>query len=231
MTNVPPPQPAAPPAEAPLPQVKPAAVVSKPLWDNVTSARYQPARTAWLVSFIDLTGLMVAFFVLLFSMQTMEREKWEAIAGSFKSTFAPRETVVAQMVGDVNNAELRSHGAPAGLGYLDVLLQQHLASSKGWSALRGEERLGVHGREMVYPLAADKHDPELAKAAWETLGAALRGWKNPVGVRVSTPQPGLGKAAQKAQRLAMILNATGVDSAFAEVVEGPDAVELVVRAR
>lgn len=209
----------------------PAAVTAAPLWQNVVSARYQPAKTAWLISFIDLTGLMVVFFVLMFSMQTMEAQKWEAIAGSFRTKFAPRETVVESVASDVNNAEIRTHVARSGLGYLNVLLQQHLEGSEGWAGLRGQERRGVRGSEMVYEIATDKHDPQVAKAQWEALGAALRGWKNPVGVRVTAPQEALGKAAQKAQRFAMILNATGVDSAFAEVVEGEAAVQLIVRAR
>lgn len=202
-----------------------------PLWMELKTSRYQPSRTAWLISFIDLTSLMVAFFVLMFSMQTLEREKWEAISGSFKSKFASRDVVVESVAEGVNNAEIRTSVVRSGLGYLNVLLQQHLEKSPGWSGLRGEEKQGVRGSEMVYSIAAHTQDPQAAKAEWEALGAALRGWKNPVGVRVSAPQAHLAAAAQQAQKLALILNATGVDNAFAEVVEGEPAVHLVVRAK
>ncbi len=214
-----------------VPAKAPAVVSAPPLWLELKTARYQPSRTAWLISFIDLTSLMVAFFVLMFSMQTLEREKWEAMAGSFKSKFASREVVIESMPDGMNNAEIRHNIARSGLGYLNVLLQQHLEKSPGWSGLRGEENQGVRGSEMVYAIAADKQSPEAAKAEWEALGAALRGWKNPVGVRVSAPQTEMAKAAQQAQQLALILNATGVESAFAEVVEGNAGVQLVVRAK
>ncbi len=221
-----------PPPVAPAPVAVTAPVVAAaPLWTDVKTARYQPSRTAWLISFIDLTSLMVAFFVLMFSMQTLERETWDAMAGSFKSKFASRELVVEQVATDVNNAQIRQNTVRSGLGYLNVLLQQHLEKSPGWSGLRGEEQYGVRGSEMVYSIAADKQSPQDAKAAWEALGAALRGWKNPVGVRVMAPQADLAKAALQAQQLALILNATGVESAFAEVVEGSAGVQLVVRAK
>ena len=211
--------------------VKAAVATPAPLWMDLKTARYQPSRTAWLISFIDLTSLMVAFFVLMFSMQTLEREKWEAMSGSFKAKFASREVVVESVADGVNNAEIRTSTARSGLGYLNVLLQQHLEKSPGWRGLRGEEKQGVRGSEMVYAIAANTQDPQAAKAEWEALGAALRGWKNPVGVRVTAAQAHLAQAAQQAQKLALILNATGVDSAFAEVVEGEPAVHLVVRAK
>lgn len=230
-TVVPPPAQETPVVAVAAPVAAPVAVSAAPLWGDVKTARYQPSYTAWLVSFIDLTGLMVAFFVLMFSMQTLETEKWEVLAGSFKSKFAPRETVVESVAVGVNNAEIRNHAVRSGLGYLNVLLQQHLEKSPVWSGLRGEEQQGVRGGEMVYGIAPDKQSPQSAKAEWEALGAALRGWKNPVGVRVSAPLNEMAKAAQQAQQLALILNATGVESAFAEVVEGEAAVQLVVRAK
>ena len=214
--------------DAPLP---PQAASAKPLWQDVKTARYQPLRTAWLISFIDLTSLMVAFFVLMFSMQTLESAKWSAMTGSFKATFARHDSVVERVAEGVNNAEIHKVSVRSGLGYLDVLLQQHLEKSPVWKGLRGQNRQGARGSEMVYAIAPEVQDPVAAKDAWDALGGALRGWKNPVGVRVSAPQAELGKAAVQAQQLAMILNGSGVDSAFAEVVEGVPAVALVVRAR
>lgn len=207
------------------------ALAGPQLWNDVVAARYQPGQTAWLLTFVDLTGLMVVFFVLMFSKQTLESDKWEIISGSFQAKFAPREAVLESVVDGVNNAQTPRVVARSGLGYLDVLLQQHLERSKVWGGLRGSEQQGVRGREMVYAIAPERQNPVAHKAEWQSLGAALRGWKNPVGVRVSAPQADLQRAAQQAQQLTAILNGSGVEGAFAEVAEGDFAVQLVVRAR
>ena len=223
--------PVAPAAPAKFEKAAKPAPAGRQLWDDVAAPRYQPGQTAWLLTFVDLTGLMVVFFVLMFSRQTLESDKWEIVSGSFKAKFAPREAVLESVVDGVNNAETPRVVARSGLGYLDVLLLQHLERSKQWSGLRGTEQQGVRGREMVYAIAPEQQDPVAHKADWERLGAALRGWKNPVGVRVSAPQAELQRAARQAQSLTAILNASGVEGAFAEVAEGDFAVQLVVRAR
>ena len=43
---------------------------------------------AWMNTFSDLMNLLLCFFVLLFSMSTVDAEKWDAVAKSFQSTFS-----------------------------------------------------------------------------------------------------------------------------------------------
>ena len=45
--------------------------------------------SAWMITFADLTALMLTFFVLLFSMSEPEPEKWEAIVDSLSVRLAP----------------------------------------------------------------------------------------------------------------------------------------------
>ena len=42
---------------------------------------------AWMATFSDLMNLLLCFFVLLFSMATMDAAKFEEVAASFSSAF------------------------------------------------------------------------------------------------------------------------------------------------
>lgn len=43
---------------------------------------------AWQSTFADLMNLLLCFFVLLFSMSTVDAEKWEMVVASFNQTFS-----------------------------------------------------------------------------------------------------------------------------------------------
>ncbi len=47
-----------------------------------------PPAAAWMSTFSDLMNLLLCFFVLLFSMSSVDSEKFEAIADSFAQTFS-----------------------------------------------------------------------------------------------------------------------------------------------
>lgn len=47
-----------------------------------------PPAAAWMATFSDLMNLLLCFFVLLFSMSTVDAEKFEAMAESFSQTFS-----------------------------------------------------------------------------------------------------------------------------------------------
>ena len=43
---------------------------------------------AWQSTFADLMNLLLCFFVMLFSMSTMDAQKFELLAASFNQTFS-----------------------------------------------------------------------------------------------------------------------------------------------
>ena len=43
---------------------------------------------AWQATFADLMNLLLCFFVMLFSMSTMDAQKFELLAASFNQTFS-----------------------------------------------------------------------------------------------------------------------------------------------
>ncbi len=44
--------------------------------------------SAWMNTFADLMNLLLCFFVLLFSMSTVDAEKWQQVVASFSSSFS-----------------------------------------------------------------------------------------------------------------------------------------------
>ncbi len=47
-----------------------------------------PGSPAWMATFSDLMNLLLCFFVLLFSMSTVDAQKFELMAASFSQTFS-----------------------------------------------------------------------------------------------------------------------------------------------
>ena len=47
-----------------------------------------PGAPAWMATFSDLMNLLLCFFVLLFSMSTVDAQKFQAMAESFSQTFS-----------------------------------------------------------------------------------------------------------------------------------------------
>ncbi|MDO5519475.1 MAG: flagellar motor protein MotB [bacterium] len=61
---------------------------------------------AWMATFSDLMNLLLCFFVLLFSMSTVDAEKWEQVVNSMTSNFSIFDS---GSVG-INDGELISNG-------------------------------------------------------------------------------------------------------------------------
>ena len=72
----------------------------------------QPAEEgspAWMATFSDLMNLLLCFFVLLFSMSSIDEKKWEEVAASFSSTFS----VLPGGATAIGEGVLLSRGHPA----------------------------------------------------------------------------------------------------------------------
>jgi hypothetical protein len=156
-----------------------------------------------MLSFADLTALMVCFFILLFSLQKMDRPAWEAVRGSLRSSFASQAVVWPVVVpGDGGNAVLVKPAEPDGVGYLKSLLEQGIAAVPGWQGLQGDVRKGAYGEELVLPV------PVAARsvAAWAPVAEVVWGWNNPLRLRVRVPaDAALGEVAQHLAQAAAVV--------------------------
>jgi len=64
----------------------------------------KPASPPWFITFADLMGILLGFFVLLFALSSLEASRFQALAGSVRQAFgasvgAPARGVVAATFG------------------------------------------------------------------------------------------------------------------------------------
>ena len=77
---------------------------------------------AWLVTFADLTALMLTFFILLFSMSNIESSTWETIVDSFKQQLNPSKSGQGQSTGERNEVTRIIIPQSTDLDYLNTLI-------------------------------------------------------------------------------------------------------------
>jgi hypothetical protein len=180
-----------------LPELKPA-------------IRSAPAN-AWLITFADLTSLLVCFFVLIFSTQTMAREGWQSMVGSMRSAFTP-QVLAAPVVPNNQNNAMPVSIPKRSIAYLDSIFRQQLATAD-LPLLVGDSTTHPNGTEEIAytlpPAWANPTSPETI-AAMRQLGGIVRNWPTPVHIRVVVPPGGAwGAASAQAMALAKAAGWTG----------------------
>lgn len=78
---------------------------------------------AWMNTFADLMNLLLCFFVLLFSMSTVDAEKWQKVVASFQNTFS----ILPNGGSAIDEGELISSGVSQ-LEFLDSYYQEQANS-------------------------------------------------------------------------------------------------------
>lgn len=95
-------------------------------------------RVIWLISFTDLMSLMLAFFVLLYSMNEPEIERWQGLARALSagpSTATAPSDEPAQPRAAFNIA-LGEHQRAMNLDYLGALLRSQTAANAELAEVR-----------------------------------------------------------------------------------------------
>lgn len=159
-----------------------------------------PPNRDWMVIFTDLVSLMLTFFVLIFSMSSVQVDRWKEMVDALSETLNPaREKVDPVPVAPYNIATLSLKRA-VNLDYLGAVLDDLMRQDEvlGQSRILGlEDRLTVAlaGDAVFDPGAANLS--ERGRQALFVLGGVLRNVGNQIGVNGhtdSTP-PGGGYAS------------------------------------
>ncbi|MDR4306702.1 flagellar motor protein MotB [Chelatococcus sambhunathii] len=104
----------------------------------------------WFVTFADLMGLLMAFFVVLVAFSTQDKKKMAIVAGSMREAFGSQKEVIADGIIDIEGSPART-----------ILLNNDARSPDETSNLAG-------------PLSKDRADTETAARGYARAAATLR---------------------------------------------------------
>jgi chemotaxis protein MotB len=195
-----------------------------------------PARRLWLITFVDLVMLLLAFFVLLFAMSRVDPVRYAAVASGYAAAF--------DALGGADEAVIGPQRVPApdrvpgdDLAYLETVLKAAVARTPGLESVG----FRLTGQYLILDLpaaaTADRPGetiPVLDAAAQRlvfAVGGVLSNLPNRIAV-VVTP-PGVDRDAWQLARARGVatrdaLAGAGYGRAVAVLVRGADAPEATV---
>ena len=164
--------------------------MTTPAKDDLDQA-FKPSRQGkgWMIVFTDLVSLMLTFFVLLFSMSSVQIERWQEMIDALSQTLAPsREKTVSEVSAQYNIATIFRKRAIT-LDYLAAVLKETMAQDAVLSRchiMPLEDRLviALPGDLLFSPGQAALSD-RAARALFR-LGGVLRNVGNQIGVNGHT---------------------------------------------
>lgn len=147
----------------------------------------------WLMTFTDLTALMLVFFVLMFSMSELDTDKWRSAVAAFNLRFNVQVSDESPRPQADENVSLTQPVPALDLSYLTVLLQAQLSDHPALSQVRltlWPDRLVVSLPNQLLFRSSEAQLQPTGIAALFALGGALRSINNRVDViGHSDPQP------------------------------------------
>ncbi|PHS78740.1 MAG: chemotaxis protein MotB [Rhodospirillaceae bacterium] len=149
----------------------------------------EKANVAWMVTFTDLVSLMLTFFVLLFSMSSLQIDKWEEMTDTLSKTLNPSSVkTVAAATAEFNISTLIRRPA-TNLDYLSGVLQagvkqDPLLAKSQIMLLEDRLVIALPGDLLFSPGKAVM--PEETRSALFTLGGLLSNVSNQIAVNGHT---------------------------------------------
>ncbi len=150
-----------------------------------TTGKRQQQRNIWIISFADLSCLLLAFFVLLYSMSTLDSGAWPSVSAALSQqrdiTTAPPATVATARYNIASAIRARA----INLDYLHAVLRDILAAN----AALASAQLELRADRLVIRLPVDSlfasHSAKIgarAETAVFALGGVLGNITNPIAV-------------------------------------------------
>ncbi len=129
-------------------------------------------KLIWAMTFADLLALLLTFFVMLYTMSSLQGEKWGMVAESLHQRLNPARQVSVRLLQSEGG-----HGASAPLraldiGYVDALLQEKLSRHPdlvGSHVVRAGNRVSVGLPLASMSLPPGEQDRRMARALTEAL--------------------------------------------------------------
>jgi len=185
-----------------------------------------PQRRLWLITFVDLVMLLLAFFVLLFSMTSIDQQRFAAVARSYTDVFSGAGGGKEIPVGPVRIPPVtRTPGDD--LAYLEAVLRTTFAAGPDLSVI--QFRLTPQYLILLVPAqgmagtGAETFD-DTTRNRFFQLGGVLSNLSNRIAI-VAPVSAGTGAsawlvAAARARNAMAALHAAGYDRVAATLAQG-----------
>lgn len=100
------------------------------IWKDEGSKDSPPNSAGWMLTFADLLALMLTFFVLLFSMNSVQPQQWEEVINTFAEELNPKRPRVS--IDETISVETVKGKVERGLSleYLEGILRARTANSR-----------------------------------------------------------------------------------------------------
>lgn len=115
------------------------------------NGRGEESGVSWMVTFVDLVSLLLAFFVLLFSMTTPDAPQWESFTASLRSAFSNDSDTRGRQGLMPQTIDSDDPGNGFRLGYLHHLFDATMARD----ALLRDAILTEKGGRLVLSMPSD----------------------------------------------------------------------------
>ncbi|WP_262691473.1 OmpA/MotB family protein [Kordiimonas aestuarii] len=112
--------------------------------------RQEDASASWILTFADLLALLLTFFVLVFSMNSVQFESWKSVVRTMSEEFNPNRPMVEVQQHDTPASIMTRRIPGLNLSYLEALLERQLAQV----ALLKDAEVRLVGDKVVISLPA-----------------------------------------------------------------------------
>jgi chemotaxis protein MotB len=179
---------------------------------DLISAEYKPpSDPIWLITFADLISLLLTFFVLLFSMSSLENAKWQRVNALLSTRSVPDTTEDMTAQGAARNLPVVESRYAADLDYLAAIFTQQLAKDQalaGISVRRLDDRVVISLPEDAVFASGQGELDRRGQQVMYVLSGILRNIGNQIDIQGHTdPQP--LRAAQFASNWELSLTRAG----------------------
>ena len=103
---------------APAPSILPLVVKAEPA---------DASPPIWMITFTDLIGLLLAFFVMIYAMSSIDETRFRELTGAVDLNRVPVPGAIEATLQDTNNAPQADAEIGEDLGYLGALLREQVS--------------------------------------------------------------------------------------------------------
>lgn len=112
----------------------------------------QPMNSPWMMTFVDTIALVLTFFVLLFSMSTLEKAQFDSLSQTLKQRFKAESSQTGEKASGETDDTLSIFKRHAiDLGYLQTLLTTKMSQNEDLSGVT----TNLHSDRLVISLPSD----------------------------------------------------------------------------